>query len=283
MAAIADVKRAFRECLTEDDFISLLQAALAPAIALAVAEVKREKDREIKKRDQEIRRLSQQLTAIKQDQNDLEQYSRRNCIVISGVSETAAESTDQLAMDIGKAAGVAISPADIDRSHRIGIKKPGQVRQLIVKLTSFNKRQELFQERKNLRSGRLPNHPVLTAAVLSRTYLADSLSKQNSRTMFVCRQLKRKGVINRTWSDNGVIKIKVRDGDPTKKIRTVRDLYQLAGDDPDVLAAMREEGEAVPVDDSDDSDSEAGDDAATPARSTRSQAGRGRGNTAVRQ
>ena len=190
------------------------------------------------------------------------------------MTETDNEKTDQLITDIGKAAGVDISVGDIDRSHRMGVRKAGTPRQLVAKFTTFNKRQQLYEGRKDLRSGRLPNHAILTAAVLSKTYLADSLSKRNARTMFVARQLKRKGVIARAWTDSCTMKIKIREGAPTRKITCTRDLLEIAGDDPDVLAALREEGDVVPVP---ADDTEAGAGAVGPAGAvTRSRSVTGR-------
>ena len=272
MAVKDELKTALKECLADPEFVSLLQAFLAPSIKLAVAEVEQKKDAEIAKRDRQICRLTQQLATVRAEANELDQYSRRNCLVISGVPERENEITDELVIDVAKTAGITVDKADIDRSHRIGKKKPGSNRQVIVKLTTFNKREQLYQQRKDLRPGRVPHHALLTAEVLSRTYIADSLTKRNSRTMFVARKLKTKGIISRAWTDSCVMKIRVRDTDPTRRISSVSDLHDIAGDDPDVLAALREDGADVVPDD----DTPASQDGRGTVTRSRSARGHGR-------
>ena len=50
-----------------------------------------------------------------------EQYARRNCILIYGITENKDEDTDQQAMDfINDNLDIKIDQIDIDRSQRIG-------------------------------------------------------------------------------------------------------------------------------------------------------------------
>ena len=71
-----------------------------------------------------------------------EQYSRRNCVRVSGMMELTGESTDNILLDIAEAIDVNIDIRDIDRIHRLG--KPGTVdeprtkpRDIIVKFVSY--------------------------------------------------------------------------------------------------------------------------------------------------
>ena len=249
-----DLAKGLKECFRDPEFIEhFRETVLAPvirqvvseAVALrkeALSELRSEMAAEIEKRDDKIKKLRDEVRTAKDDINELEQYSRRNCLLISGIPERENEKTDQLAIDVAKAANVALTGAEIDRSHRIGPKKKGKTRQIIVKLTSFNKRDELCQGRKDLSSGRVRNHSILTTAVLSRIFISENLTQQNQKTLYVARQLKRKGTIARAWTDNCRMKIRVKEGSPTKIIRSLADLYKIAGDDPDVLAALREDG-----------------------------------------
>ena len=51
----------------------------------------------------------------------MEQYSRRNSILIHGLSEIKGEDADSLANEtVKEKMGLDISSADIDRTHRIG-------------------------------------------------------------------------------------------------------------------------------------------------------------------
>ena len=70
--------------------------------------------------------LGNAKTALKKYENELEdlkQYSHRNSIRILGLPEMPSENTDQLELAIDlvtKSLGINLSPANIDRSHRVG-------------------------------------------------------------------------------------------------------------------------------------------------------------------
>ena len=60
-------------------------------------------------KDGDIADLKDQLAKKNNSQlNELGQYSRRVCVNVSGIPETAGESTDQVTMDLGKMAGVTV-------------------------------------------------------------------------------------------------------------------------------------------------------------------------------
>ena len=215
-----DIKKALMECLKDKEVTSLLGEVLKSAVAEMVAA----KDSEIAELRDQLRRTNDQL-------NDLEQYSRRLCINVSGIPETEGESTDRIVTDLAKMAGVAVTPADIDRTHRIGKPSSGKSRNIIVRFTNFPKRQELFNARRELRKPRTVRGSTVTAETAGKTFLSDNLTRQNQHTMFVARGMKKEGKIHSAWTDVGKMKIRLREGGPTTVIRSVDDLYAAA--DPD--------------------------------------------------
>ena len=59
------------------------------------------------------------------DQVDaLEQYSRRNCVRIDPIPESAEENTGDIVKAVAKSVGVNLTDEAIDRSHRVGKKSP---------------------------------------------------------------------------------------------------------------------------------------------------------------
>ena len=214
------LKKALLECFRDGEIQSLLREQVRAAVAEAVAA----KDKEITELKDELRRTNEQL-------NELEQYSRRLCINITGIPETAGESTDQIATDLAKMAGVTVTPADIDRTHRIGKPGTGKTRAIIVRFTNFTKRQEVYNARRELRKPRPFRGSVVSAEVAGKAFVSDNLTRQNQHTMFVARNLKKEGKIHSAWTDVGKMKIRLREGDQTKVIRSLDDLY--AAVDPD--------------------------------------------------
>ena len=72
--------------------------------------------------------LDEKLTRIMEKLDDIEQYSRRNCLLFTGIVEKDNENTDQLILDTCRESmGIELSLQDIDRSHRIGMKTQREV------------------------------------------------------------------------------------------------------------------------------------------------------------
>ena len=83
-----------------------------------------------------------------------EQYSRRNYLLVHRIVETDDEVMDDLVIEtISTNMNIEISPADLERTQRVGKKKPGQnkPRPIIVKLSRDNVRKKAFSNKKNLK------------------------------------------------------------------------------------------------------------------------------------
>ena len=175
--------------------------------------------------DSEIADLKEELRRTNERLNELEQYSRRLCVNITGIPETAGESTDKIVTYLASLAGVTITPADIDRTHRIGKPSGGKSRPIIVRFTSFPKRQEFYNARRELRKPRPVRGSVVSAEMAGKTYVSDSLTKENQHTMYVARGMKKEGKIHSAWTDVGKMKIRLSEGGPTTVIKSLQDLY----------------------------------------------------------
>ena len=104
-----------------------------------------ELERERKRKDELINNLQIEVSSLKVEvknlekkADDQEQYSRRNCLLIHGLTETKTEDTDEMVLDvINNKLNIKMSQISIDRSHSFGKRKgPGQKpRAIIVKFT----------------------------------------------------------------------------------------------------------------------------------------------------
>lgn len=137
---------------------------------------------------------NQKLTKKFQQQyekiDDLEQYSRRNCLLIHGIPESTMESTDELVINtINSKLEVPLAPDHLDRTHRLGKKtKPADAsadgpqprpRPIIVKFISYSKRSEVFRAKRRLKGSSILISENLTANrmdLLRRAKLADSVT-----------------------------------------------------------------------------------------------------------
>ena len=78
----------------------------------------------LEKENSDLRTKVEELqTKLEKTTADLEQtnqYTRRNSVRISGISESSDNSTDEAVLYVAKEIGSAITIADIDSSHRLG-------------------------------------------------------------------------------------------------------------------------------------------------------------------
>ena len=91
--------------------------------------------------------LKQRVTLLETKADAAEQYSRRNCLRISGVPEDSSENTDVYVIDMARAIDVEVKLDEIERSHRVGPMKAGRPRDIIIKFTSYRVRRKVYGER----------------------------------------------------------------------------------------------------------------------------------------
>lgn len=137
--------------------------------------------------------------------DNLDNYSRRNCLVFHGVPEVANENVEQAVVNIISTLKIPNWTPEIsiiDRCHRLGKHNTvsNNTRPIIVKFTTYNARKNIWNHKKILKGTK-----ILLTESLSQKRLA--LFKE-ARTVF--------GVAN-VWSMDCRIFIKLHDG----KIRRI--------------------------------------------------------------
>ena len=133
-----------------------------------------------------------------------EQYSRRNCLRMSGISETDNESVDEKGMQVTTAIGSDIALCDIDRCHRLGRPRTttsgnqmARPRDIIIKFTSFRARQKVLKNKSKLRASGFTN-----------VYVNENLKATRVNIFFQTRKLVKDKLIHSTWTSDGTIIVK---------------------------------------------------------------------------
>ena len=210
----------FLALLNDDRVKSLFQNMFLDAIS---AELK-SRDEKIATLQNEVKELQTVISDMKVEkarkrekvENDLdeqEQYSRRNNLrVFLKVPESPEENTTDLIIDHGKSIGVALTPNDTSRSHRLGKRAQGKTRPVIVKFTSYWKRKEFFDNRKE-----------------DDIFVAEDLTDRRSKFLYHARQLRRDQKIEYCWTRDGNVFVKPlpdSNGQDQKsvKIKSLHDL-----------------------------------------------------------
>ena len=150
--------------------------------------------------------LQNEVKEVSLQNDELEQYSRRSCLRVSGIAETENENVKEVVLDMASRFGVGIIPQDIDRAHRIGKPRPpvqgsnGSVhkkqnnsREIIIKFTNSAARLNMLKSRATLRNQN------------ARVYINEDLTQKRKSLAYECRQLKTKKSINNTWVYNGKV------------------------------------------------------------------------------
>ena len=134
------------------------------------------------------------------DENDnLEQYGRRNCLLLHGVPEDKGEKTDDVVIStINNNLKVGITLDDLDRSHRIGKPRGKAVggkakppRAIIIKFARYYQRRRVFTNKKLFKG--------------SMFAITESLTKKR---MKVLTATKLRYGNNNVWTSDGEILVK---------------------------------------------------------------------------
>ena len=176
----------------------------------------KEKIESIEKNHEEINALSKEKIIeleesnhlLKMENNSLEQYGRRNNILIVGVPETPNESAEQTSKNAAellnaKLPNTNIRRCDIDIAHRLGPKQDVKPRTVIMRFVSRMTRDSIMRCRKHLKG--------------TNIFINEDLTKLNHKVL-KCVRTKMTDEVESAWSTNGKILYKHKD----KSIKEVK-------------------------------------------------------------
>ena len=92
--------------------------------------------------------------------DDTEQYSRRSCLILTGITERQGENTDDLILNaFNTYLGINLDLYETDRSHCLGRKRTDQDehqidRPIIIKFIGYRSRQKVFKQKRKLKGNR---------------------------------------------------------------------------------------------------------------------------------
>ncbi|CAG2223095.1 unnamed protein product [Mytilus edulis] len=172
--------------------------------------------------------LQNHINTLELRLDDMEQYSRRTCLKISGIPEpetaTFDEDTDSKVLSvinkmIIKHHDRKLSLRDIGRTHRIGERKKGRTRDIIIRFISYRDRALVYSNKKNLKMVNDEQDNVK-----KRIYVNEALTLKRATLFRKARQLKHDKLINSCWTHDGKILVRNLTKDETFQIKTEKDL-----------------------------------------------------------
>ena len=159
-------------------------------------------------------KLQTEIEELKLVADEAEQYSRRNCLILTGVPEVQKENTDDIVKDVAqKWLNVQLDTRSIDRSHRLGKKTlHGKPRPIIVKLCNYHDKEKMYQAKKNLKG--------------TKIMIVESLTKR--RLELLKRAKETFGATNVWTLDGKIFTNKGADADGKRYlIKTADDIYKI--------------------------------------------------------
>ena len=170
--------------------------------------------------ENENQQLKKKLQIVESRLDSAEQYSRRNCVRISGIPESKDESVDNKVMSLADAINSGLFIEEIDRAHRIGKPKDPSLnirpRDIIVKFVSYRSRQKIMKRKSQLKVNGYEG-----------AYINEDLTKDRREVFFQARALVREKRVVSAWSSDGVILVKDKN-QRVYRIESHADLEKLA-------------------------------------------------------
>lgn len=172
----------------------------------------------------ENNRLSAVVSALQREVADLQQQSRKNNVIISGIPYTPREDVSILLNSVASLLGVSLDPGDISAAHRLPVPRGDDKRppSIVVCFVSRAVKQSWLSARRQRK--------ILSAKELHSTfpdspvYINDHLAPQTRELFNAARVLVRKKKLEAVWTNDGrVLAKKTTNGSPFR----VRDLGQV--------------------------------------------------------
>ena len=213
------------KAIEDDDIIKKLVSAIRTTLITELTPIITEKvsqaidksiELQLKSRDDRIAALESKLDSITKENDDAEQYSRRNCIIFHGLPETNNENTDETIIKICREKmKIQVDCKDLDRSHRLGRSNGGKPRGIIAKFANYNCRDKIYRARKALRN--CSGTPV---------YIHESLTKKRSELFW---KVKSSQAVKVAWTQDGRVFALLKKGDKRITLTHKDDLEKLNG------------------------------------------------------
>jgi hypothetical protein len=171
--------------------------------------------------------LRKKVTALETKIEDMEQYSRRNCLEIHGIPVQPNENVMEVVKSVGQALDFPINDMMVDACHRLHFKEQGERPPgIIVKMVRRMDAEGLLAKRRVKRN--LNTTDIgLSLPKANVIYVNESLSPARRRLFNLARTARREKEYTFLWVRGGKIFMRKADKMPVKVISLSADLEKL--------------------------------------------------------
>ena len=154
--------------------------------------------------------------------NDLEQYTRRDCIKFRGIPEDPQEEeTNNIVLQLSEKMGIPMERNDISISHRIPSSRASVDPAIIVKFVRREMRENLYRTRKRLKSITTAD---LGIPVDKMIFINESLTPKNKELFKDYLKFNKDNSYKFLWTDAGKIFLRRNADSPVIPINSSADI-----------------------------------------------------------
>lgn len=170
--------------------------------------------------------LSSEMCELREKVRNIEQYSRRNNVEVSGIPTTPGENVAELVRDVGSALGIEVKDSDVSAAHRVPAYRKDRLPALIIQFHCRSMKNawiSSFREKKMLNSQQINARFPAT----SRIYVNDHLSPDNKKFLGKLKERCREVGYSFAWCRDEKFFVRKAQGDSVKRINTEKDIANL--------------------------------------------------------
>ena len=169
----------------------------------------------------EVSELNAKLLKLDEEQENINLYSRRDCLEFQGIPQQSEENTNELVKRVIDLVGVEISANDISTSHRLPSRSSRNPPPIIVKLTRRCTRDKIYQSKSNLRSYNSSSIGFTNSQ--NKLYINESLTPRAKELYYHVREFRKLHRFKYAWTKYGKSFLKKDDDSRAVSFGTAKD------------------------------------------------------------
>jgi len=172
----------------------------------------------------EINQLKESNCKLAAKQQDSDQYTRTENMIITGIPEPENGKEDLMAtvIKLCETMGAQLSKAEISTVHRMATKKDTPVKPIIIRFVNRWKKSELMA----LARKEQPTTSLLGFEPSEDIFFSDQLSQETKQLLGKTKELCDQGKVKYAWCRDGKIFIRQTENSDAERIYSVNDLVK---------------------------------------------------------
>lgn len=186
---------------------------------------------ELKSTQEEFRALSRENAILKQEINDLQQYTRRDNVMVFGAPEFDGKSTYEVIDNICNVIGGTDLVQDVSIAHRLPA-KPGKSRPIIIRFCKRRSRDE-FLQRFKIEAKKDDTGPGISTKLIDnnlptgRITAGEQLTATTRDLINKTRDVAKLRGYQFVWSRDGKVFVRKNERSPVNRITSLQDIHNL--------------------------------------------------------